>query len=105
LIIKLFNGSEIFVVADDDKKLFDHRYGLYRRSITEIDQADFLPIIRYRKNSILGLYRIKYPFDVYRSLNLTTSLRVDRFFFLSADVNSLNAAQEREKRPAGYRRI
>ena len=93
-----FNGSEIFVVADDDKKLFDHRYGLYRRSITEIDQADFLPIIRYRKNSILGLYRIKYPFDVYRSLNLTTSLRVDRFFFLSADVNSLNAAQEREKR-------
>ncbi len=93
-----FNGSEIFVLADDDKKLFDHRYALYRKSVTEIDQTDFLPIIRFRKNSLLGLYRIKYPFDVYRSLNLTTSLRMDRFFFLSADINSHNASQDREKR-------
>ena len=95
-----FNGSEIFVVADDDKKLFDHRYALYRKSVTDIDQADFLPITRFRKNSMLGLYRIKYPFDVYRSLNLTTSLRIDRFFFLSSDINSLNANQDREKRLA-----
>ena len=93
-----FNGSEIFGVADNDKKLFDHRYGLYRKSITEIDQADFLPIIRYRKNALLGLYRIKYPFDVYRSLSLTTSLRFDRAYFLSAELNSLNAPQDREKR-------
>ncbi len=92
-----FNGSEIFAVADDDKELFDHRYAIYRRSITEIDQADFLPIIRFRKNSLLGLYRIKYPFDIYRSLNLTTSLRFDRFFFLSSDFGSLTAPQEREK--------
>ena len=93
-----FNGSEIFVVADDDKKLFDHRYALYRRSITEIDQTDFPPLSRFRKNSLLGLYRIKYPFDVYRSLNLTTSLRMDRFFYLSSDINALNAPQDREKR-------
>lgn len=93
-----FNGSEVFAVADNDKKLFDHRYGMYRRSITEIDQADFLPIIRFRSNSLLGLYRIKYPFDVYRSLSLTTSLRFDRSYFLSAEINSLNELQDREKR-------
>ena len=93
-----FNGSEIFVVADDDKKLFDHRYGLYRRSLTEVDQADFLPIIRNRSNSLLGLYRIKYPFDVYRSLSLTGSLRFDRSYFLSSEINSLNELQDREKR-------
>ena len=93
-----FNGSEIFAVFDDDKKLFDHRYALYRRTITDIDQADFLPIIRYRTNSLLGLYRIKYPFDVYRSLSLTSSLRFERAFFLSSEINSLNESQDREKR-------
>jgi len=47
---------------------------------------------------LLGLYRIKYPFDVYRSLSLTTSLRFDRSFFLSAEINTLNELQDREKR-------
>ena len=93
-----FNGSEVFAVADNDKKLFDHRYGLYRKSLTKVNQGDFLPIIRYRSNSLLGLYRIKYPFDVYRSLSLTTSLRFDRSYFLSSEINSLNEDQDREKR-------
>ncbi len=93
-----FNGNEAFMVFDNDKKLFDHRFGMYRRAKTTIVDADFLPIIRYRRNQILGLYRIKYPFDVYRAVSLTTSLRFDKYFFLSADQNTLNAPQDKEKR-------
>lgn len=93
-----FNGSEIYAVADNNKRLLDHRYALYRKAETTVVQADFLPILRNRRNSILGLYRIKYPFDVYRSLSLTGSLRFDRFISLASDFATLNQAQDREKR-------
>jgi len=93
-----FNGSEIYALFDNDKRLIDHRYALYRKAETNIVQADFLPIIRNRRNSILALYRLKYPFDVYQSLSLTSSLRFDRFFFLASDAETLNEDQDREKR-------
>lgn len=93
-----FNGSEIYMFFDNDKKLFDHRFALYRKSTTNVEDANFFPIIRSRRHALLGLYRIKYPFDVYRSLALTTSLRFDKFFFLSSETASLNSPFDREKR-------
>ncbi len=93
-----FNGSEVFMVMDNNKKLLDHRYGIYRKSITNIEQADVFPITRIRRNSLLGLYRIKYPFDIYRSISLTSSLRFDKRYHLSSDLPTLQSPIRRDKR-------
>ena len=93
-----FNGSEVFMYFDNNKHLFDHRFAFYRKTNTTVEDGTFFPITRYRSNAHLGLYRIKYPFDVYRSLSLTTTLRFDRLFFLTSDAATLNAPADREKR-------
>ena len=80
-----FNGSEYFINYNNNKKLIDRRYTLYRRSFLEgVDDSSF-PTIQTRKTSWLGMAQWKYPFDVYRSLRLISSLRVDRFHTRAID--------------------
>ncbi len=93
-----FNGYEFFLTIDDDKKLWDKRYALYRRSETEIFNANVNPVSRNKRHTILGMYRLKYPFNVYQSVRFTSSLRFDKFFLLATDVPTFNAAFTHEKR-------
>lgn len=93
-----FNGYEFFFVFDDNKHHLDKRFAFYRRAETNIVDATTFPIKREKRHSFLGLYRIKYPFDVYSSLRLTGSLRFDKYFRLVTDAASLNLPQVNEKR-------
>lgn len=93
-----FDGSEYFLVYDNNKKLIDHRYALYRRAFTGGIDDTVLPAVRTRKTSWLGLHRLRYPFDVYRSVRLTTTLRQDRFHLQSTDLATFQAPVTRENR-------
>lgn len=93
-----FNGSEYFFVFDDNRKLIDKRFALYRKAETNRDNNFMFPVQKIKRTSVLGLYRLKYPFDVYTSVRLTGSLRFDRLFYLHSNELSSNIPAENEKR-------
>ncbi|MGB4958135.1 MAG: hypothetical protein WBO36_01600 [Saprospiraceae bacterium] len=95
-----FNGSEYFLVFNDRKSRIDKKMALYRKSNeynTDPPQnTNYLT--RSKKTTLLGLYQMKYPFDIYRSVRATSSLRFDRFMQLSTENNSFLAPVVNEKR-------
>lgn len=95
-----FNGSEYFLIFENKKTKIDKRYALYRKSNEyNANQDPNNPFItKSRKTTILGMYQLKYPFDIYRSIRWTNTLRFDRFVQLSTENNSLNAPAANEKR-------
>jgi len=86
-----FNGTEYFVTFNNNKKLIDRQFSLYRKVTTENLVDGLINSPRIRQRTLLAQYRLKYPFDVYRSLRATVGLRNDKQFFLSRDNPTLNA--------------
>ncbi len=95
-----FTGSEYFLVFDNKKSRIDKRIALYRKSnkynSEQNPNSNFLT--RSKKSTLLGLYQMKYPFDIYRSIRATGSLRLDRFLQLSTENNSFLSPAVNEKR-------
>jgi WD40 repeat protein len=93
-----FNGSEYFVFFDNKKKLLDKRFGLYRRALTENVNSTQAPFTKSKKETILGMYQVSYPFDIYSSVRATSSLRLDRAYFKITNDQTLDAPIGRDKR-------
>jgi len=95
-----FNGAEYFLLFNNHKYRIDRKFALYRRSTEYNAPSDPNQnfTLRSKKTTLLGLYQWKYPFDVYRSMRATASLRFDRFFQLSTEVNSFRSPVIHEKR-------
>mgnify|MGYP001258126475 FL=1 len=93
-----FDGSEYYLIFDDRKKLIDRRYALYRRVHTDFSNDRIFPSQRSKKNTLLGMYQAKYPFDIYRSIRATATLRFDRLFFQSSENVSFQEPVVNEKR-------
>ncbi len=92
-----FNGAEQFAILDNNKALIDHRFALYRKS--ESNRIDeFTPPQTQKRSTMLGQYRAKYPFDVYRSISAMGTVRFDKLFLLASDAFSANTSPENEKR-------
>lgn len=85
-----FSGAEYFLVLDDKKKRFDKRYALYRK--TNTNRADIFSFSteRSKKTTLIGLYQLKYPLDIFTSLRATATLRNDRFYYQASDQNTFN---------------
>lgn len=94
-----FNGTETFLVFDDKKFRLDKRYAIYRKS-NEYTTSDATSVFltKSKKTSLLGMYQIKLPVDIYRSIRATSQLRFDRFLELSTENNSFSAPAITEKR-------
>ena len=84
-----FNGFEYFVTIDDNQAQWDKRYAIYRKSESNIVNERVEPFTRNKRHTFLGLYRLKYPFDVYQSLRFTGSFRIDKLFAQVNDFESL----------------
>jgi len=93
-----FNGYEYFFVLDNKKSLIDKRFAIYRKSETNIVDPAVFPVQREKRHSVLGMYQLKYPFDIYNSFRLTTTLRFDKYFNVAVDDFSLNQPKVNEKR-------
>lgn len=93
-----FNGSEFFLIYEDRKKLIDKKYSLYRRSYGETYESSFNQLYSTNTNVMLGEVQLKYPFDIFRSIRLRTSLRLDRYLLKSSDEESLDDPISYDKR-------
>ena len=93
-----FNGAEQFAILDNNKALIDHRLAIYRKTESNRLQEFIFPTQTQRRSTVLGQYRAKYPFDVYRSLSATGTLRFDKLFLQASDSFSADLPSENEKR-------
>lgn len=93
-----FDGSEYFITFENRKALIDRTFALYRKAKSETTNANIFPVENAKKTSLLALAQWKYPFDVYRSFRLTTSLRFDRFHFLASNPTAFEAPIDNENR-------
>lgn len=93
-----FSGYEYFAFFDNNKRLIDRRFAIYRRSESVSINPNVFPVQKEKRHTWLGMYRLKYPFDIYRSVRLTSTLRLDKYFQLSTDLPSFNQGFTNEKR-------
>jgi WD40 repeat protein len=93
-----FNGYEYFGVFDNKKHLIDRRFAFYRKAETNISNPATFPVQREKRHTVLGMYQLKYPFNVYRSIRLTGTLRFDKYIKIAVDPGSLNEPFINEKR-------
>lgn len=83
------NGSELFLTFDDKKKRIDKRYALYRKTFSERPDFFLNPGLSSRKNTLIGMYQLKYPFDYFTSLRASFTYRNDVFFDLVSNRENL----------------
>ena len=93
-----FNGTEYFLIFDDKKKHIDKRFAIYRKAESERIDPFVFPSDKTKRIIHLAMFQLKYPFDVYRSLRATTTLRLDKFFLQASDNPSFNAPTINEQR-------
>ncbi|MEE9374419.1 MAG: hypothetical protein V3V00_15295 [Saprospiraceae bacterium] len=93
-----FNGTEVFVTVDNKRNLIDRRFAIYRK--TERNKIPFAvqPEQKEKFTSLLGMYRLSYPFSAYRSLRATVQLRIDNRFLLNSDFPSSSTPSNKEQR-------
>ena len=93
-----FNGTEFFLIYEDRKKLIDKKYSVYRRSYSETYENNTNEIYRTNTNLMLGEFQLKYPFDIFRSVRLKSSLRFDRYILKATNEESLDDPVTFDKR-------
>ena len=94
-----FNGYEAYAFFDNRKHQLDRRIAIYHRSQRYSNTgANPNETERSRAQITLGQYELRYPFDMYRRLQITGTLRFDRLTQLSTDAASLNKASLSEQR-------
>jgi hypothetical protein len=94
-----FNGYEAFAFFDDKKRQVDKRYSLYHKSQRQADNgSSVLDNRKSRYQTTLGQYQLRYPFDMYRRLQATGTLRFDRYAQLATDSITLKTPTVTEQR-------
>ncbi len=91
------NGSEYYLMFDNNKKRWDKRYTIYRKAESNLISQE-TPFDRLRKHTLLGMARYKYPFDIFRSVRFTGSLRFDKTFITSTTLPNHEQAFQNDKR-------
>ncbi|MEO5583487.1 MAG: BamA/TamA family outer membrane protein, partial [Saprospiraceae bacterium] len=86
-----FNGTEYFLIVDDNKKRIDKRYGIYRQTRYLTEEVSSILAQRRRNRTSIAVAQWKYPFDTYQSFRLAATLRFDRSTILTTDPSNLNS--------------
>jgi hypothetical protein len=93
-----FNGAEYFIYYDNRKKRWDKRYALYRRTLNDPQVSAQNRPSETKRTNLIGIYQLRYPFDIYRSFRLTSTLRFDTYEVLASDRASLETPPIRTQR-------
>lgn len=94
-----FNGYEAFAFFDDKKRQIDKRYALYHKSQRHADNGSSVADNRKsRYQTTLGQYQLRYPFDMYRRIQATGTMRFDRYTQLATDSITLKTPTITEQR-------
>jgi len=92
------NGSEYYLLFEDNKRLIDRRYALYRKSNTVNQNINTFPVLSDKKVSYLAMAQFKYPFDIYRSLTATGIMRFDNLYPRVTEEDALESPFFKENR-------
>jgi len=94
-----FSQMEYFMQYWDRKHRIDRQYGIYLRKTSKTDAgfAAFSPH-NVKNQTVIATSQWRYPFDIYRSLRATTTMRFDRFLEASTDTITLRSPLSKEKR-------
>jgi hypothetical protein len=94
-----FNGYEAFAFFDNRKHRLDQRFAIYNRSLKTNDNASTVADTRQtRTQTTLGQYELRYPFDQFQRIQVSTTLRSDRFSSLATDSVTLRTPILKEQR-------
>lgn len=94
-----FNAYEAYVFFDDRKHRLDRRYALYHKSSRNTESgSNVIDTRRSRYQITLGQYELRYPLDMYQRLQLTGTLRNDRYTQLASDSITLKIPTINEQR-------
>lgn len=94
-----FNKMEYFMQYWDRKHRIDRQYGLYLRRTSQIDNnINFFIPHTVKNQTMIATSQWRYPFDIFRSLRATTTMRFDRYLEASTDSISLRSPIIKEKR-------
>ena len=94
-----FNQMEYFMQYWDRKHQIDRQYGIYLRKTSKTDAGfNYFVPHNVKNQTVIATSQWRYPFDIYRSLRATTTLRFDRFLESSTDTFSLRSPFVKEKR-------
>jgi hypothetical protein len=88
-----FRGMEYFISYDNLKRKWDWKYAFYRKSGSRFENlVESTPAAeRLKTRTNIGLVRAKYPFDIYRSIQLTGQLRFDNTIVSATEAESLDS--------------
>ncbi len=92
-----FNGYEAYMFFDDRKKQLDKRFALYHRSTRSADNTTGVTE-RSRYQTSIAQYELRYPLDMFQRLQLTNTLRNDRYTKLATDAITLGEDIIQEQR-------
>ncbi len=85
-----FNGTEFYLALEDRKFQLDRKLAFYRQSIKEREDRRFAGSPDTRNTTHIGILQLNYPFSLYSSVRLLTTLRLDRTIFLPETSTELN---------------
>ena len=84
-----FNRAEYYIRFLNNKKLLDKEWVLYRYSNKSSQTALNLETHFFRSRTLIAQYKVKYPFDIYRSISAQLSFRQEKKYWLVTDFQSL----------------
>jgi hypothetical protein len=94
-----FNGYEAFAFFDNRKHRIDKRFALYNRSVKTVDNSSLtVDSRRTRSQTTLGQFELRYPFDQFQRVQVSTTLRSDRYSSIATDSVSLRKPILKEQR-------
>jgi hypothetical protein len=83
-----FNGAEYFFLYHNRKHRLDKRWAFYMKDQRNRSDANSYIPQRDRYNILLGQFTLRYPFDIFRSLRGSVTLRRDQNVPLATDAAS-----------------
>jgi Tol biopolymer transport system component len=93
-----FNGTEFYLAIEDRKYQLDKKLSIYRKSNKERQDRRFDDLPDTRNTTHIGVLQLNYPFSIFSSVRLLTTLRFDRTVFLPDEVSELNRADMNQQR-------
>ncbi len=93
-----FNGSEYFLVFNNKKKRIDQQYGIYRKTTTNTVPGGIYSPHKDQIVTVIAQASGRYPIDVYRSVQVSGTLRNDRIINLSTDFRTLENPTDDQQR-------
>lgn len=83
-----FNGAEYFFLYHNRKHRLDKRWAFYMKDLKNRTETNSYIPQKDRYNILLGQFTLRYPFDIFRSIRGTVTLRRDQTIPLATDVGS-----------------